>query len=467
MKAWKYTHELTQEAIPVLLSEEEQTWTSADESEKSIDFLLKLKWSSNVPGSFAPESVIIGAIQSMESMGYDVSEVEKLIKPGLNALKEKDFGELQVITSKIYHLLFTCNKIEGHSYFKYKIYNSYEEYVKKVNLPQKVEIDFDTKDFKEKMEAGWYSRIIGGALGTEIEGYTTEKLKEKFGEIKYYLRPPNTYNDDITYEIAFLDACSRSKSIPSSIEIANSWIRLIPTGWSAEQVALDNISRGIFPPESGYYLNPYREWIGAQMRGAICGQVAPGNPKLAAHLAFIDGQVSHHNNGIFGEIFNAVMVSLSFTHTDIKEILKIAIASIPSDSEYHSVVKFAFNSCLTNDFINAWKLCEEKYKQYNWIHAYPNAAAEVVALYFGNGDFNETLYKIAICGQDVDCNAAQIAVIIGTIKGIKNIDERWLTPFKSGELKTYLREKKLLNITDLINQTVLEAKKFNSLNHEG
>jgi len=46
---------------------------------------------------------------------------------------------------------------------------------------------------------------------------------------------------------------------------------------------------------------------------------------------------------------------------------------------------------------------------------YPNAAAEVVALYFAGDDFNKCMNIIAMCGQDVDCNAAQIATIYGVM----------------------------------------------------
>ena len=63
-------------------------------------------------------------------------------------------------------------------------------------------------------------------------------------------------------------------------------------------------------------LYDFREWIGAQMRGAVCGMVAPGDAMEAARLAWMDGSVSHHNNGILGEVFNAVLVSLSFVRNN-------------------------------------------------------------------------------------------------------------------------------------------------------
>jgi ADP-ribosylglycohydrolase len=50
--------------------------------------------------------------------------------------------------------------------------------------------------------------------------------------------------------------------------------------------------------------------IGAAMRAAVCGALAPGNPRKAAELAWKDGRISHHNNGILAEVFNAVLVSM-------------------------------------------------------------------------------------------------------------------------------------------------------------
>jgi hypothetical protein len=38
------------------------------------------------------------------------------------------------------------------------------------------------------------------------KGYTAEQLAKKFGPIRDYPRKPNTFNDDITYELCFLEA---------------------------------------------------------------------------------------------------------------------------------------------------------------------------------------------------------------------------------------------------------------------
>ncbi|MDR2053922.1 MAG: ADP-ribosylglycohydrolase family protein [Treponema sp.] len=454
MKAWEYTYRKTQNAIPVILSEEDQTWLQLQEIEKSADTLLRAQWSSSVPGSAAPESVIAGAVQSMENMGYTVDEAELILEAGLKALEDGDLQKLNILSARLYRLLDALPVNPRSPYWNFTLYNDFESHQSAVSFPDPVPVNND--DFYDRTYAAWLCRLSGGALGTALEGYTTKQLRKKFGEIRGYIREPNTYNDDITYEIAFLEAFVQNGPLLGSADIAEQWLALVPSGWSAEQIALDNLRRGIYPPESGSRKNPYREWIGAQMRGAVCGQLSPGNPREAARLAWLDGVVSHTGNGVLGETFNAMLVSLAFVEEDIRCCLDRVIALIPADSEYYSVIRFAREQAGAGDFESAWSACEDRFKQYNWIHAYPNAAAEVLALWFGNGDFDETMHLIAMCGQDVDCNAAQIAAVLGAWGGSASIAERWYRPL-GNTILTYLRNMKKIELDYLVRQTVKAA----------
>lgn len=186
--------------------------------------------------------------------------------------------------------------------------------------------------------------------------------------------------------------------------------------------------------------------------------LAPGNPKEAARLGWLDGEVSHVCNGIIGEIFNAMLVSLAFIKTDIREIVEECISLLPEKSEYYSVVQFALNACKeSKGWEEAWRKCEKQFEKYNWIHAYPNAAAEIVALWFGKGDFDETLFIIAMEGQDVDCNAAQILTAIGILVGIEGIRDSWRKPI-GDDLHTYLRRYREISIRELARRTAKAVK---------
>lgn len=451
-KIWESEYELMAKAIPTILEEDEQGWLFSLKIEEMDDIFLKMKWESNVPGSNAPERVIVAAVQDMFNMGYDVSAAIPLLEEGYKYLKANDLVSLNRVTVRIWNVLNNAKKIKNHPYWAYKIYDSYNKYLKDVKKKDTIPFDKTSDEYLEQTYWGWLAQICAGALGTAVEGYTSENIEKVFGNITNYVRKPNTYNDDITYEIAFLKALERKGKDLTSGDIAEEWVALVPFGWSAEEWALKNIKVGIYPPESGYLHNPYREWIGAQMRGAVCGMVAPGNPSLAAKLAFIDGVVSHYNNGVLGEVFNAVMTSLAYVKTDIREIVFEAIDLIPPKSEYYSVVKFALDCCLKNDhWQGAWKECEEKYRIYNWIHAYPNACAEVIALWFGNGDFDQTMNIICMEGYDVDCNAAQIATPLGIIK--RRLDPKWTEPI-GDKLLTYVRAHKELSIKELAKYTL-------------
>lgn len=461
MKAWEIAQKIFSEAQPVIRSEEEQTWTDNVDVSSFYDDNLSLDWGSNVPGSGAPEKIMVAAVQALENRGYQVSEKGyELLNKGLEAHKEKDFVQLHEISALLRRELAQAKKDEESPYWNYRYYHSFEEYEESLDFPKAVPVDTDSERFREQIHGGWLCQLIGGAMGTMVEGYTSENLKAAFGDVTGYLREPNTYNDDITFELAFLDAFGRKGYQVTSEDIALSWVGLIPCGWSAEELAIRNIKNGIFPPESGTYRNPFNEWIGAQMRAGVCGMVAPGDPYLAAKLAWADGEVSHANNGILGEVFNAVMTSLAFVRDDIRDVVKEAVDLIPRDSEYYSVISFAYDCCMRYDnWQEALKACTEKYHKYNWIHAYPNACCEIIALLYGNGDFRETLHIITMCGIDVDCNAGMIMPLLAIQQGMGIIPEELNSPAFS-ELITYMRGKfRRISMEELVQDTLSSIKK--------
>jgi len=74
-----------------------------------------------------------------------------------------------------------------------------------------------------------------------------------------------------------------------------------------------------------------------------------------------------------------------------------------------------------------------------------------IGTWFGNGDFNETLYITGMIGYDVDCNAAQIMTIIGIID--KAIPSKWSDPIGE-KINTYCRKYKETSFKELTNWTI-------------
>lgn len=466
-RAWEYDYEFFCDAIPVRDRTDLIQWDNLLEGkflEEARQMLETGKgaWIKPLPESKAPYSKMLGAISSMRNMGYDVQEADLLIPEAFKAIDEDRLIDLQIINARVFKALAEAPKIESHPYWSYTVYNSFEQYAQSVKFQEYPDYKLPGQEaLFEKVHAGWLGEIIGSALGTAVEGFKSSRIWEVFGEITEYVKPPETLNDDITFELALLEAFREKGYDITSEDIADKWVGYIPFAYTAEEIALNHLRYGIYPPESGYVANPYREMIGAAMRAAICGALAPANPRMAAELAWRDGCVSHHNNGILAEVFNALIVSMAYVETDMQVILDKAMRMIPRDSEFYSVLAFACQACgQSRDYRQAWELCEEKYKEYNWVHAYPNLAAEVVAIRFAGNSFERAMTILMMAGQDNDCTGGPIGHAYGVMLGLDALDDKFVAPLRD-QLDTYVRTMESQSITSLSKKTTDAILKYN------
>ena len=266
---------------------------------------------------------------------------------------------------------------------------------------------------------------------------------------------PETTNDDVVYELLLLDVYERmGKGITSDV-LGDEWVQKLPYGVSAEGVALRNLNLGIYPPDSGSFLNPYCDWIGAQMRTMVCGMLAPADPMEAARLAHIDSVISHARNGVYGGMYAAVITSLAFVMDNPREIVVEGARYIPAKSEYAAKLAFCFDVLSNNsDPEKAWAVLDKHFEQYNWIHAYPNLAADLLALWYGDGDFTETMALLAKAGYDVDCNAGLVGNVLGVMR---EVPEEWSDPLED-LLETYIKGKERLSIRSIADMNARLAK---------
>lgn len=453
-KAWEYGREIVENERPFPERAGRVLWDDViRDGRRDLDN-MKYLWGGNVTESLMPLFFMAVYVQEYGNLGYDVREAEAMIEEGRELARTKNDIALYRHTCRLLKTLYDSPQKEDHEHWKYTEYNSFEQYAASVRFPEYAPYDPDREELYDKIYAGWIAQVCAGAIGTAIEGYHTKALEEVYGTVDRYIKDPEMYNDDLTFELAFLETFIRKGYDLTAADVAEDWAARLPFAFTAEGIALKNIKNGIYPPESGKFRNPFRELIGAQMRGGICGMAAPGNPYLAAKLAYEDAIVSHHNNGVLGEIFNAVMVSLAFIKKDMRGICREAIDLMPKDSEYYAVVDYAWKACEKyENWRDAWLDCDEKYKEYCWIHAYPNACAEVVALYFCENDYDKLVNLIAMCGLDSDCNAAQVANILAVAQGKECIDEKWTYPI-GDYMETYVRGMEIVKFRVLAEKTV-------------
>jgi ADP-ribosylglycohydrolase len=449
-KAWQIDRELRLGAVPLDRRTHPSNWDEMAAGFPSGDDLLMLFWFARVPGSGAPEIPYVEMVQSMHNKGYEVGAAEQLL-PGCLALAQAGRrDDLRAATAELLAVLHACPPDPASPYWSYHHPARWPEIVAAMAQPDPGPVAPPIPDLAERIYHGWLGQIAGGAFGTALEGYHSSRLLEVYGVVDDYLSEPETMNDDVVYELVLLDVFERLGRGLTARDIGLEWVRQIPFGWSAEWVALNNLAQGILPPESGAFRNPYSDWIGAQMRGMVCGFLAPGWPLEAARLAFLDGQVSHSGNGVYGEMYAAVLTALAFVRSEPHLLLGDALRYLPQESEYVAVAR----ECLhvigsTNDYAQAWQALDRRFEQYNWIHAYPNLAADLFALWYGAGDFTRSFSLLAHAGLDVDCNAGLVGSVLGVMNGVP---ARWALPLHD-RLDTYLKTQPTLSLRELAQRT--------------
>lgn len=304
-------------------------------------------------------------------------------------------------------------------------------------------------EYIERIYAGWLAKIIGIRLGAPIEGWTYEKIRDVYGELDHY---PVEYtrfaaDDDSNGPLFFLRALENHKTDVKAQDVAEALLNYAPYehgffwwggyGISTEHTAYLNLRAGIPAPRSGSIQQngaAVAEQIGGQIFIDTWGLVSPGNPDQAARFAREAASVTHDGNGVYGGIFVAVCISYAFEEQDIHRILEKGLSYIPADCEYARGVRAVM--AYHEEHPESWRDCYQYVKNHfgydrypGNCHILPNICVMILALLYGEGDFDRTLTICNMCGWDTDCNVGNVATIMGVRNGLSGIDyDTWRKP---------------------------------------
>ena len=356
------------------------------------------------------------------------------------------------------------------------------------SLPNTEPAQFAEDDLYDRLLGGWTGRMAGCLLGKPVEKIPREGIRailESINEwpLKRYFTaegvPPDVTgrfpwnrasrptslretivcmpeDDDINYAMLNLAVLETYGNGFTTDDVATAWLQMMPalTVFTAERVAYENLLMHLEPPETARHHNPYREWIGAQIRADVWGWVSPGDTKRAAELAWRDARLSHTGNGVYGEMYVAAMVAAAFTTKDVIEVVQKGLQVVPPESRLAEAVRFVLElPTHYPDWETAVDKLYERYGHYHWVHTINNAALLTAALLYGAGDFEKTITYAVMGGWDTDCNGASAGAIIGTMFGRLGVPEAWAGPLDN-RVRTSLKGFDNARIDDLATRTL-------------
>ncbi|MCS7145784.1 MAG: ADP-ribosylglycohydrolase family protein [Nitrososphaerota archaeon] len=308
---------------------------------------------------------------------------------------------------------------------------------------------------------GKFEEYLPAAFFTEEELQHVHILRATAGNIDRALR-----DDDIDYTLINLRMVEKRGGDFTSIDVGREWLESLPYAgvYTAERAAYRNLVNCLTPPETALHMNPYREWIGAQIRADLWGYICPGDPSRAAELAHRDATLSHVKNGVYGEMMVAAMIAWAFVEEDVERIVEAGLSVIPAESRLREAVESVLDAWRRGvGWEEAVNLMESRLNRYHPVHTIPNAAIVAASLLWGEGDYTRSITRAVSCGLDTDCNGATVGSIVGVMKGYAGLGDqvrkKWFEPLNN-RLESYIPSLSGLKITEAAERIYAAASRL-------
>ncbi|HLO92034.1 MAG TPA: ADP-ribosylglycohydrolase family protein [Lentimicrobium sp.] len=336
-------------------------------------------------------------------------------------------------------------------------------------------------ELHDRIAAAWIGQMIGNiyglphenkyvsAPGAETWPYGYSKNLDKLA--KY----DGAFSDDDTdVEYMYLLQMKQFGPEPSYQQLRDAWMYHIRDRvWLANRGALGLMHFGYTPPFTGSKeLNPHWYQIDPQLINEIWAVTAPGMVKYAAAKSEWAARITSDDWGVEPTIHYGAMYAAAFFEHDINKLIETGLQSLPQNGRYAATVRemVALHKQYPGDWKAAWKIMSDKYyvnepdlTKTIW-NANLNGACAILAMLYGEGDFQRTLDLSCAMGFDADNQAATVAGLMGIIKGTKGLPANlylpvkgWTKPFNDKYINITRYDLPDAKISDIIDQTVKEA----------
>ncbi len=393
-------------------------------------------------------------ITQLNEEGRQTSELQSI----LDAVERGDMDEREGLT-RFWEL---APQAPGQDDFPYHEPSTWEEIEDACGMDISAAQLPGDDTLRDRIHGAWLGRCVGCMLGKPVEGRERQQIEsllrtageyplqdyfpaiEHPGDVPYprpddpTLRPNITHSvrdDDTDYTVLGLHLMKTYGGDLTTADVVQEWLLRLPylKTYTAERAAYRNLVFGVPADRAADMLNPYREWIGAQIRADAFGYCHLGWPYEAARTACQDAALSHRMNGIYGEIFFAALIAdaLVCDVADIELFIHRALSFVPSQSRFAEMVRHVVEWCgEDHQWETTWERISEEYGAYHRVHTINNAALVTMGLLHAEGDFEEAICATVMGGWDTDCTGATAGSVMGAVLGAEKLPEKWTAPLQ-------------------------------------
>ncbi|HBY59673.1 MAG TPA: ADP-ribosylglycohydrolase family protein [Solibacterales bacterium] len=308
-------------------------------------------------------------------------------------------------------------------------------------------------EYRDKVYASWLGQMVGNIYGLPHENrYIDQPGPDNFpygygANLERIRKLGGAFSDDDTdIEYVYLLAMEKHGIDPTYEQLAALWrYHMRDRIWIANRAALAAMHHGLQPPLTGRKPhNPHWFQIDPQLVNEIWAVTAPGMIPYAAAKSAWGAEITNEDWGIEPTVHYGAMFAAGFFEKDVRKLIEAGNAALPANSRFRRAANDMI--ALYEKYPNDWKKARAEMSEKYWTgepastktiwNAILNGAAGVLALLYGQGDFQKTLDYACVFGFDADNQAATMSGLIALVHGTKGVPpgllmpvEGWKEPF--------------------------------------
>ena len=319
-------------------------------------------------------------------------------------------------------------------------------------------------DYPEKVYAGILGKIIGVFYGRPVEGWTYERIRDRFGIVDHYVAddvgvPLHVVDDDLSGTFTFFNTLEDFKEklgteatfpgLLTAEDFGETWLNYVienrtifwwgGLGRSTEHTAYLRLKEGYKAPVSGSAaLNGQgvAEQIGAQIFMDALPLTFADDIEKARYYVRACASVSHDMAAVEQACFWAGMESAAFSERNVQKLIDRNLPFV-KDPQILRMIHMVREYCAAAESpagadgiwqpayrrARDWLEREFSYRYYPGnCHVVPNAALMLLTLIMGGDDFYRAMEMCVSSGWDTDCNGANLGCLNAVRLGLDAID---------------------------------------------